>query len=145
MPYEINSERDGRGVVVTWEGSVSASEILAINRHIYEKDRLRILRYQIWDFSRVTKEEIPDLTLADVRNFAMQDACAVEQNPKLILALVGNWNFFTGFQSIYKIVAGVWADKLKCEVFPAVAAARFWIAREHPELEEICPEKALST
>lgn len=139
MPYEMNSEKDGRGVVITWRGPVSAGEILAINKHIYEKDRLHTLRYQIWDFSKATREQLSELTLTDLRNFAIQDARAVEQNPNLILALVGNWNFFTGVQSIYKVVAGVWANKLKCEVFPVVDAARLWIAREHPELEENCP------
>ena len=134
MPYELNSEKDGCGVVITWRGVVSASEISAINEDIYSKDRISTLRYQIWDFSKAVKEDPSKVSVEDVRRFAMQDRVAMEQNPGMALALVGSQDFFIGFQNIYKIFAGVWASELKCEVFSTMEEARAWIVREFPEL-----------
>ena len=135
MPYELNSEKDGRGVVVTWTGVVSASEISEINKHIYAKDRVSILRYQIWDFSKAVKAKAPKVSIDNLRSFAIHDGRAVEQNPEMALALVGSQKLFAGFQNIYKIFAKVWADELKCEIFSTMKEAREWIAREYPELE----------
>jgi hypothetical protein len=134
MPYELKSEKDGRGVIITWAGIVTAGEISAINEYIYAENRLPILRYQIWDFSKATKEIKPNVSHVDIRYFAMQDGRAVAQNPKMVLALVGSRNFFMGSQDVYKVFTEVWAGDLRCEVFSTMKAAREWIAGEFPEL-----------
>jgi hypothetical protein len=131
MPYELNREKEGLGVVVTWTGVVSTGELSAINAHIYAKDRLHILRYQICDFSKALGVEV---TVDDLRNIAMQNGRAADQNPYMVLALVGSRELFTGLERLCKVFAQVWASKLKCEIFSTMEEARAWIARELPEL-----------
>jgi hypothetical protein len=136
MSYEIINEKEGRGVVVQWTGVVTPADIHAVNGEIYAGSRGAILCYQIWDFTGAVRAERPQVSTQDARTFAMRDGDAAEQNPHMIIALVGSRAYFGGMADLYKVYADVWAKQVKCEIFETLDQARAWAAREFPELSE---------
>lgn len=131
MPYEVNYENEGRGVVIKWTGFVYGSEIFAVNGQIYAGEQFPILSYQIWDFSEAKRL---DASYSDARNLAIQDAKATAQNPNMLSALVGRPDFFYGLQRVYIVLTEVWAKRYKVEYFSEIEEARAWIAKKYPDL-----------
>lgn len=128
MPYTLKFEQDGSVAVVTWQGTVSAAEIVGINRELYAPGCLGRLRCQVWDFTTAVKAVSGGVTADDIRLFVMQDRAALAQNPHLTLLLVGRPEFFSGMQDIYQAYAGVWAASLPTHVLHTMDEARCWLA-----------------
>jgi len=124
MPFRIEYEEGGTGILVTWTGTVTAEEIRELNRIIYANDSPGRIRYQIWDF---TKADRHNLTVRDLREFAMQDKAGAQRHPDQIGVFVGSRDFFSGYDQIFHIYEEVWSG-LKSRTFATVDDARKWIS-----------------
>jgi len=131
MPSTIRFEQQGAGVVITWTGVVSADEIKQANEHIYAKEHLDKLHYQIWDF---TNAERLDITQEDLRDFAMQDNAAVQENPNQFAVIVGSQALFRGYDRLFEIYEEVWSG-IKIKTLSTVEEARAWLSSEMEQQE----------
>jgi hypothetical protein len=132
MPYEVNYENAASGVCISWTGHVTGSEIFAVNKFIYARERVSMLRYQIWDFSQVAP---PELSFDQLRDIALQDRRAFECNPDMISAIVGNVPYFSSMVRTLEVFVEVWDIGFPRKTFEQMAAARAWIVQELPELQ----------
>lgn len=129
MAYTLQYEHAGAGVVVTLSGVATAADIFAASGHIYHPARLPNLRYQIYDLSAVHAVE---MSLDHLQEFAVRDAEAARRNPHFVLAIVIDPALEPSLQRIYTIYEAAYANCLQNRMFPTLAAARHWVATQHP-------------
>ena len=122
MPYEVSTESNGFGVVVSFSGVVSDPELLELNDRLNNEESFAQWRYQIWDFSKATRL---DLTADEIRAIAMQDAPASAINPTLNIAIVGEHSFFGNREHIFLIFEEVWTA-FRPKFFTDFETARAW-------------------
>ena len=126
MPYKLAFEKKGRGVVLTFTGSVDGDELYTAVREIYQSDRRRRLQYQIADFSDSTRFDVDEEQL---RGVAFLDQQAARHYPQMRLAIVGSDAYFNGADRRYAIYTEVWAG-FDSRAFSSIEAARNWIEIE---------------
>lgn len=125
MPYEIQFEDLGRGVLVTLVGSITGEELIAANEAMYSQDRDHRLRYQIWDH---TSLERLDLSEKELRFLAMQDREAAAESPDQIVALVGSRKMLKEIEKVYSVFSEAWSG-FESGRFRTVPDARRWVAK----------------
>ena len=126
MPYQVTTESNARGVIISLSGVVSGTELLALNGRLTSEESFSQCRYQIWDFSKAT---LLDVTIEQLRSLSMQDAEASAENPNVKIAIVGQQAFFSGKDRIFQIFEDVWTT-YKSKVFLDVETAREWASDE---------------
>ena len=139
MPYELRYENDGRGLVVVFTGGIISDEVITAVVDMYSRDDVDLLRYSVWDFSRI---ERLDLTEEKLRRIGMMDKQAAAAIPHQKVALVGTDEIFQGSDRRYAIYAEVWAG-FEVGVFADVEATRRWLAARFPDIpvEHIAPDR----
>ncbi len=125
MAYELRYENEGRGLVVVFTGGVISDDV-------------DILRYSVWDFSRI---ERLDLSKEKLRRIGMMDKQAAAAIPHQKVALVGTDEIFQSSDRHYAIYAEVWAG-FEVGVFADLETTRHWLAARFPEIpvENIAPD-----
>ena len=126
MPYEVSTESNGFGVVISLSGIVSGPELVALNLRLNNEESFAQCRFQIWDFSKATRL---DLSADEIRALAMQDIPASAINPTLNMAIVGEPDFFGNRDRIFLIFEEVWTA-FRPKFFTDLEAARNWASSE---------------
>ena len=122
MPYQVITESNGVGVVISFSGAVSGSEVIDLNGRLSTDELFSQCRYQIWDFSGATQL---DITIDELRSLTLQDIVASATNPTLKTAIVGQQKLFAGKDRIFQIFEEAWTT-YRPEFFLDVKAAREW-------------------
>jgi hypothetical protein len=122
MPYQIHNESNGLGVVIAFSGPVKAEDIFALNQQLMANELFSRWRYQIWDFSNVERS---DISIDDLRMFAVQDADAARINPNQKIAVIRRKSSTSRLYAIFQVLEEVWSS-YACEVFHDIDAARKW-------------------
>jgi hypothetical protein len=123
MAHEISDEHDGRGVLITLSGDIKADEIYALNEQLMSRERFAGYRYQMWDFRAIGRLE---LTLDDLRNFAIQDSQASRKSPGQKVALIGRPDpQHLDLASLFHVFEKVWSGYAS-RTFLDIEAARRW-------------------
>jgi hypothetical protein len=125
MPYEIQFEEFGRGVLVTLDGSISGDELIAANEAMYSQDHDGRLRYQIWDHTGVEHLELSE---SQLRHLSMQDREAAEKSPGQVVALVGSRKMLKEIEKIYSVFSEAWSG-FESARFGTIPDARRWIEK----------------
>lgn len=98
-------------------------EISDVNSEIYETpQKTKSITYQLWDLTNVQKF---DLSSSDMQALAAQDQYAAEQNPGMLIAIVGEQDLIFGLSRMWE--AYVDEAPLESHVFRSVKEARNWI------------------
>jgi hypothetical protein len=122
MPHKISYESNGLGVVLAFTGIIEADEINKLHIRLKSDESFLQWRYQIWDFSNATKLNI---SIDQIRRFAMQDAIAAHKNPHQKIALIPRESTHIGLDRAFHILEGVWGA-YESKTFWDVNAAREW-------------------
>ena len=122
MPYQVSTESNGVGVVISFSGAVSGSEVIDLNSRLSAEELFSQCSYQIWDFSGATQL---DITIDELRSLTLQDIAASATNPSLKTAIVGQQKLFAGKDRIFQILEESWTT-YRPEFFLDVKAAREW-------------------
>ena len=128
MPYQVSTESNGTGVVVSFSEVVSGPEVVDLNLRLINEESFSQCRYQIWDFSKAARL---DLTVDDLRTISVQDITGSANNPTLKTAIVGEPDFFANLDRIFLIFEEEWTS-WKPQFFANLEAAREWISSEQP-------------
>jgi len=132
MSHEVNIENQGAGVVVTLFGAITGNELTRINQHIYDKDRDKKLRYQIWDFTNVDALE---MKTADIEKLVLQDMEEANINSNQSVALIGSARTLNGIDSIYHYISdSCIRNGFPSKTFSNMDDARNWIESD-PSVE----------
>jgi len=126
LPYQVNAESNGTGVVVSFSGVVTGPEVIDLNLRMTNEESFSQCRYQIWDFSKAARL---DLTVDDLRTISVQDITGSAINPTLKMAIVGEPDFFANLDRIFLIFEEEWTA-YKPKFFADLKAAREWISSE---------------
>ena len=126
MPYQLSSEANGIGVVVTLFGLVRGGEIFQLNKQFMADESFPQWRYQIWDFSKV---EGLDITLEQLRSFANQDSLASRINPNQRIAIIPRKKSQSGLDSVFHVYEEVWGG-YESKTFGDIDAAREWAQQQ---------------
>ena len=127
MPYQISTESNPLGIVISFSGVASGEEILALNLRLNTEESFSQCHYQIWDFSKATRL---DMTSEQLRMACMQDIVSSEKNPNQKIAVVGQPLFFGGRDRIFQIFEEVWTA-YKPKFFLDLETAREWASSDH--------------
>jgi hypothetical protein len=124
MPHTITSESNGRGVVITLSGVVKGDEIHGLNEQLVSDALFLQRRYEIWDFSNVDKLE---LSLDQLRGFAIQDSIAARKNPNQRIAIVRRMRTHSGLDPdrTFHVLERTWGG-YESRTFLDVDSARQW-------------------
>ena len=122
MPIELSYENGAAGVVLTGSGVVTGLEVHRCNDDLNDSGRIERLRYQLWDFCRVSRL---DLNSSDMRRLVEQDKSVAALNPDLVVAIVGDQELMLSLAKMWD--AFVSEAALKANVFRTVAEGRAWI------------------
>jgi len=125
MPYEIQFEEFGRGVLVTLAGAISGEELIEANEAVYSQDGEGRLRYQIWDHTALESLELSE---SQLRFLSMQDREAAAKSPDQVVALVGSRKMLKEIEKIYSVFSEAWSG-FESGRFGSVADARRWIVK----------------
>ena len=128
MPYQVATESNGSGVIVSFSGVVSGPEVIDLNLRLTNEESFSQCRYQIWDFLKATRL---DLSVDDLRTISIQDIAGSAINPTLRMAIVGKPDFFANMDRIFLIFEEEWTA-YKPKFFEDLEAAREWISSEQP-------------
>lgn len=124
MPYSIQFEENGRGVLLEFAGDVTGDDFINATKEMYSSDSEANLRYQIIDLTNTQSMKVDD---DDLRSIALLDQRAASINPGQVVALVGPSQIFYGSNRRYAIYAEVWAG-FESKDFRDMESARSWIA-----------------
>jgi len=114
---------EDNGVVLKFSGILSWKDIHDANEKIYAtSEKIRSIHYQIADFTDV---ERTDITSAQVRKLAEQDANAARINPDMILAIVGSDDLIYGLARMWEAYAS--DASFEKAVFRYLDDAKKWI------------------
>ena len=104
MPYDIKYQKDG-GAIVAFDGVVSAKEAMQSDQDVYTSTThpIKNVPYIISDYLNI--EEV-DWDAEDLKTSASKDKEAMDNNPDLILALVGNTDLLFGLSRIWHSYIG---------------------------------------
>ena len=128
MPHEIRTESNATGVVISFTGVVPGEEVVALNIRLISEQAYSQCRYQVWDFSNVTRL---DLTVDDLRNISVQDITGSAINPTLRTAIVGQPDLFANRDKIFLIFEEVWTA-FRPKFFTDFETAREWASSDRP-------------
>lgn len=125
MTYKIHDDLDGLGVLIIFTGKINGNEIYQLNHKLMTDQCFTQWRYQIWDFSDVEKLNI---SLAELRSFALQDAEAAQINPNQRIAIIPQKGSVSHIDGIFHIYEQVWGG-YESKSFTNREAAREWAKR----------------
>jgi hypothetical protein len=128
VPYEVGTESNGFGVIVSFSGVVSGPELLDLNLRLTNEESFAQCRYQVWDFSTATRL---DISADEIRAIAMQDISGSAINPTLNIAIVGEAAFFANRDRIFLIFEEVWTA-FRPKFFTDFEVARKWASNDEP-------------
>ena len=123
MSHKIIQEDKGDGLVVTFRGEISGSEIFDVNKEIIEDESYYHHKYQIWDYSDV---ESLGISVSEIKQIAVQDSFLFKKNPNMLLAIVDRQNVMSEARKKYELYVKVWTG-FKRKVFSSIEDARNWI------------------
>jgi hypothetical protein len=126
MPHQVSTEANAAGVVISFSGAVSGSEVVDLNGRLASEESFSKCRYQLWDFSAATSL---DISIEEIRAISLQDIAASAHNPNLKTAIVGHPSLFGGKDEIFLIFEEVWTA-YKPKFFPDVASAKEWLSSD---------------
>jgi len=122
MPVEIQYTKDN-GVLVKGYGKVTSAEVLEANEKIYEnEDKIRVIRYQLWDFTEI--DEVLGAS-RDIEMIAEQDKQAGKINPGMIIAVVSSKDVAYGFSRMWEALVD--DSAIEKAVFRSLNEAWRWI------------------
>ena len=122
MPNQIIPEPDASGVVIVLTGTIQGREIHDLNEALMATPAFVNWRYQIWDFSGVDGVEV---SVDDIREFAMQDAAAARLNPRQRIAIIPRHKAYSGLDKVFHVMEGIWGA-YESKTFFDLDAARAW-------------------
>lgn len=125
MPHAISIEGKTPGIIITLTGIIHGSEIRALNEQLMASAGFAHWRYQIWDFSRI--DDI-DITIDQIREFAIQDAQAVKLNPNQKIAIIPRPSPNSGLDRVFHVMEGVWGG-YPSKTYFNLEAARAWASQ----------------
>ena len=122
MPHVIEYEKSPFGVRITFSGEVTGTEIVAVNYEIVFHEQIAEMKYQVWDFSSASHFNVEGPDLAEI---VKGDKRAHEINPGILIAIVGDDDFFYHADTLY----AMYADEvgLVQRRFSSVADANDWV------------------
>lgn len=123
MAIELRYRDNGKGVLFVCTGVVTSTDFDQANREVYSEERLRILRYQVIDFSDT---EHIDLSVDDTRRHAAMDESAAKLNPELVIAVVCPSDLSFGISRMWQVFIG--EGKIESSIFRTISEAERWIA-----------------
>jgi len=135
MPYETTWK--SRGVVWTYTGLVSGSDLLQSNLEIYGDPRFDDLAYQVVDFSEAEGFAIDE---THMRKIAHLDMAAARTNSRVVIAVIANSERAREITAIYEKYATESPWKLR--TFKNADDARAWLRNElkHRTLNPFAPD-----
>ena len=102
MPHTIEYEESPFGVRITFSGEVTGAEAVAVNYEIVLHERIAEIKYQLWDFSAASHFNVEGKELAEI---VKGDKKAYKVNPDILIAIVGDDDFFYHADTLYAIYA----------------------------------------
>jgi len=123
MPYETTWK--SRGVIWTYTGLVTGSDILQSNLEIYGDPRFDDLAYQLVDLSQAEGFAIEEIHM---RKIAHLDMAAARSNPRVIIATAAHSERAKEITEIYRKYAAESPWKLRS--FDNVEDAKAWVHEE---------------
>jgi hypothetical protein len=114
-----------RGSLVRYSGIVTDHDVRQSTLDQYNDHRFETLKYQIVDFTNVTKL---DLSSELVRWVAKFDAQASERNPLIRTAVVGDEPLLKGLANMYRSNFDLSDGSWEQEHFSTMDEARAWAA-----------------
>jgi len=125
MPHEMNEDANGRGIVISLLGAIEAAEIFKLNELLMANESFTRWCYQIWDFTKVSRF---DVSLDQIRDFAIQDSVAAQKNPNQKIAIILRHPRI-GLDRTFHIMEEIWGG-YKSRSFTDIDAAREWINQD---------------
>jgi hypothetical protein len=122
MPHAVSNDADGPGVVITLTGLVKGDEIFHLNEALMADNGFVQWRYQIWDFSNIEKV---DVSLDQMRLFAIQDRLAARKNPHQKIAIILRKSGRSGHDRAFHAMEKVWGA-YESRSFERLEEARAW-------------------
>jgi hypothetical protein len=120
MPSKITIEPEG--VVITLLDIVRGDDIYVLNEKLMAEPAFAQWRYQIWDFSDVDAVEV---SVDQIRDFAVQDARAAGLNPKQRIAIIPRKASPSTLDRVFHVMEEVWGA-YESKTLPSLEAAREW-------------------
>ena len=122
MPYNLQNEPSGLGVLISFFGFVKGDEIYDLNEKLLLNKSFSEWRYQIWDFSNIESSEI---SLDQVKKFAIQDSVAAQKAPNQRVAIIPPRYRRSHLDRVFHIYEEIWGG-YESKSFSDIDSAREW-------------------
>ncbi len=131
MPFDIQYEHGGAGVMVTVTGKVALAEFKACFDKVWKNPDSKNLRYHI---IRGTPDCRLDVSFDGVRELGMMVPETLRLSPKVRNAIVAENSSLMGIARFGLVVSRVWAPNARVEAFSDLPSARKWVMEQCPDL-----------
>jgi hypothetical protein len=124
MGYELEFVDNGRKVILSCYDSFSGADLIDIIAEVYsDEDRLKKLRYQLCDVTRVTEL---DMSNNDVKALIELEKKAVRINRDRMIAVTATSEITYGMARVWKSYMDVMVWDIKSMIFRDREAAFLW-------------------
>jgi predicted RNA-binding protein len=88
-------------IIVKFDGKLIKEDILSVDNHIYGNSKFDKMKYQIFDYSRVTEVELSE---ADVKMISILDKSSTIWNNHVRVAIITDNVKILGLAEIYRAI-----------------------------------------
>jgi hypothetical protein len=111
-----------RGVLVTLSEQLDGDEFFQVNEKVYGDSRFDNLRYQLWDFTKVTEFNV---NIEDMIKIAAHDKAAALSNSNMKIAIVATEEMAQTLLNLYQ--AEMFTSPWESEIFNSMDEAQQWV------------------
>lgn len=137
MPFDIQFELDGSGVLVTATGEVSLEEVRETFNAVWKRPDSSKLCYHI---VYVRSESRFSVGFDGARDLGMMIPETLHHNPEVRNAIVAEHPRMMAIVRTALLVSRVWARNAHVRPFSDLSSARAWICTEYPDMKSVLPQ-----
>lgn len=123
MAYTIEWKHSD--IIVTFDGKLIKEDILSVDNHIYGNSKFDKMKYQIFDYSRVTEVALSE---ADVKIISILDKSSTMWNNHVRVAIITDDVKIFGLAEIYRAI--LIDTKWLVEIFTNFDEALAWCIKK---------------